>query len=188
MERDVSAASCEFHALVLAIARLAHKDTEHIDESRIIKDGAQLRHESCILGRGQIDLVSVIALCPFADRDAGGDEAVDEGLDGGADDDVEFDGDGDGADAYEALVIADGEVGMQHLDSEVLVDVVAEEEGGEGGVDGESGIFGFEGFIGIEELGEGVVVGGGVGEDGAGGHVGGWGLLFWDVEGAGLWI
>lgn len=112
MQRDVRAPRRELHALHLSIPRLAHKNAQHIDETRVRENSAQLRHESSVLGRGQVDLISVIALCPFADRDAGGDEAVDERLDGGADDDVELDGYGDGADADEALVVADGEVGV----------------------------------------------------------------------------
>ena len=159
MQGNVSATRSEFDALHLSIPRLAYKDAQHIDETRIRENSAQLRHESCVGGRRQIDLVSIITLCPFAHRDAGGDEAVDERLDGGADVDVEFDGDGYGADADEALVGGDGEVGVEHLDAEVLVDVVVEEEGGEGCVDGGGGVFGFEGFFGGEELGEAVVMG-----------------------------
>lgn len=116
---------------------------------------------------------------PFAHCDTGGDEAVDKGLDGGADVDVELDGDSDGADSYEALFVTDFEVRVEHLDSEVVVDIVAEEEGGKGGVDGLGGGFGLEGFLGHEELREGVVVVGGVGEDGARGHLGGWRCSSW---------
>lgn len=73
-------------------------------------------------------------------------------------------------------------MGVEHLDPEVVVDFVAEEEGGEGGVDGLGGVFGFEGFFGGEEFGEGVVVGGGVGEDGGGSHIGGLGGCFGEVQ------
>lgn len=125
VEGDISASSGEFYTLHVAVTWLADEDAKNIRETRFIEDSAKLRHESCVRGRGEVNFICIVALRPLADCDTGGDEAVDEWLDGGADVDVELDGDGDGADSYEALFIADFEVRVEHLDSEVVVDIVA---------------------------------------------------------------
>lgn len=50
VESDISASSGEFYTLHVAVTWLADKDPKNIRESRLIEDGAQLSHESCVRG------------------------------------------------------------------------------------------------------------------------------------------